>query len=361
MDTTEYNDKYINFDDVSNEMKPRLREYVEMITSHKGGRNQYVCPLCDSGAKRNGTPAFSLNSKTNYTTWKCFSCGKKGDVFDLIGLYEGIDKPYDCFKRAMELFNYQGNITTDAPVRKTYKAPEKAPEVDYTDFFLEANKDVCKTDYHRGLHKDTLDLYKVGYVEKWRHPSYTYGDYSSRLIIPVTKYSYVARNTNDNDKTTPKVMKVGHANTFNKGILVKCKEPIFIVEGEIDALSIIDVGFNCIGLGSMNYIDIFIKNVEKAIDKLEKQGKDIAPFIIIPDNDKDEKTRAKVRAATDNLKKELDRLGCIYSEVDILGDCKDCNEYLMKDALKFGLSLDEVYKEIKEKLKIYNNYKLKGR
>lgn len=43
----------------------------------------YNCPICGSGYGLHGTGAFSINGDED--KWKCFSCGRGGDIFDLIG------------------------------------------------------------------------------------------------------------------------------------------------------------------------------------------------------------------------------------------------------------------------------------
>ena len=94
------------------QLKGELRRYVESITKKSKGANMYVCPLCHSGEGHNGTGAFSIKDGTN---WKCFSCNEGGDIFDLIGKYEGIADHADQLKRAGELFG----VTIDSHRRST--------------------------------------------------------------------------------------------------------------------------------------------------------------------------------------------------------------------------------------------------
>ena len=84
------------------QLKGELRRYVESITKKSKGANMYVCPLCHSGEGHNGTGAFSIKDGTS---WKCFSCNEGGDIFDLIGKYEGIADHSEQLKRAGELFS----------------------------------------------------------------------------------------------------------------------------------------------------------------------------------------------------------------------------------------------------------------
>lgn len=66
------------------ELKSYLKEYCDHFLE-KGKGNFYICPFCNSGKKTNSTPAFSLNPRTKFKTFKCFSCNKQGDIFNLHG------------------------------------------------------------------------------------------------------------------------------------------------------------------------------------------------------------------------------------------------------------------------------------
>ncbi len=75
------------------EEKSYLKAYIEQISesSRKGGKGAYICPLCHSGEgkKQNWSKLFIFTE----TQWKCFSLVIEcGDIFDLIGYVEGIDK-----------------------------------------------------------------------------------------------------------------------------------------------------------------------------------------------------------------------------------------------------------------------------
>jgi replicative DNA helicase len=114
---------------------------------------------------------------------------------------------------------------------------------------------------------------------------------------------------------------------FNVGALAAA-EPgkIFITEGAIDALSIIEAGGEAIATNSAN-------NAGKLIDLLEtkiKAGLQLKfVFILCFDNDKAGQT------ATNTLREGLTRLNLVYVVEDICGGCKDPNEALVKDRASF--------------------------
>jgi len=62
-------------------LKPFLIDYIQEITQKSKGKDQYVCPFCNSGTGRNGTGAFTYYPETH--SYKCFACGEYGDIFTL--------------------------------------------------------------------------------------------------------------------------------------------------------------------------------------------------------------------------------------------------------------------------------------
>lgn len=314
------------------QLKGQLRAYVESITSKSKGANMYVCPLCGSGTGSHSTGAFSIKDGTS---WKCFSCNKGGDIFDLIGEYEGIADHSEQLKRAGELFG----ITIDsyrATAQEDFREYQNQPKneqythsnihtADYTQFFLQANRDIGKTSYHRGLSIETLNRFKIGYVESWRHPKAPNAPASPRLIIPTSKESYLARDTRDQIPEEQKPYtksKVGSIHLFNAKALQTATKPIFIVEGELDALSIIEVGGEAVALGTTTKV--------KSLLELLKTKKPEQPLIIALDND--EAGEKAYRELSEGLK----GLSIPFYRLNPAGEYKDANEALQgnREALR---------------------------
>ena len=322
---------------VDENLKFSLQAYVESITEKSKGNNMYVCPLCRSGTGKHGTGAFSIKDGTS---WKCFSCGEQGDILDLIGKYENIEDFKDRLKRARELFSNvaataaEHSSSTAAKTRNNdeIERNENSTGENYMPYFIQANKDLEKTSYHRGISLETLNRFKVGYVERWKHPKAPpKAPFTPRLIIPTSKESYLARDTR-NSESIPEEQKqydkskVGKTHIFNLNALTENTDPtfkpIFIVEGEIDALSIIDVGGKAIGLGTISKIGEFLKVLEKT--------KPAAPLVLALDND------AAGKSACDKLAKGLKELDIPFYRKNIAGKYKDPNEFLMNDRATFA-------------------------
>lgn len=327
--------------------KEYLISYVETLTDHsaKGNRKAYVCPICGSGTGRSKTGAFTITPDGH--SWKCFACDRGGDTLDLIGYLEDIDDYSAKVTRAGELFNLdieaheehqnqdiQTNMHTDKTTQKT--------ETSYISFYKQANKNIQATDYpeKRGLSKAILDRFKIGYVENWKHPNAPENVTGSpRLIIPVTKTSYLARDTRDNIPDYQKQYaktKVGGSDIFNgRAFIDNLDKPIFIVEGEIDALSIMEVGGVAVGLGSTSNTK---KLVEIVRDKqLER------PLILALDND------SRGRKAQAELEKLLQAQKTPYTVAVLTeGAIKDPNEMLVRDRKAFTARVGEAIRNAKD-------------
>ncbi len=332
--------------------KEYLVSYVESITEHstKGNRRAYVCPICGSGTGRNKTGAFTITK--DGLSWKCFACEKGGDTLDLIGYVEDLTDYSAKLTRAGELFNI--DIDIEAPVEyqkqdrtahntdtQTNMHTDTKTETNYIDFYKQANKNIQATNYpeKRGLSKSILDRFKIGYVENWKHPNAPENVTGSpRLIIPVTQTSYLARDTRDNIPDYQKQYaktKVGGSDIFNgRAFIDDLDKPIFVVEGEIDALSIMEVGGVAVGLGG-------ISNANKLVDKL-KDKKLERPLILALDND------SAGRQAQDELAQLLQDKKIPYIVAELTTkDAKDPNDMLVRDRVGFEERVKEAIKNAK--------------
>ena len=310
-----------NEEAIKQQLKGQLRNYVESITEKSRGKNQYVCPLCSSGTGKNRTGAFTITDTGD--NWKCFACNEGGDIFDLVGKKRGLTGYKEQLDYLKGLYGYslEANNNYVPPVRKEQQEEEQ--ETDYTNFFLEANKNIEKTDYHRGISLDTLNKFKIGYIENWKNPNGK-GQETPRLIIPTSNYTYLARDTR---QIIPEwqqnftKLKVGGSPLFNPEALTNKDKPIYIVEGEIDALSIIDAGGEAVGLGSIGNIHL----LENTIRNSEIHQ----PLIISMDNDK------AGQDASNELQEALSSLEVEHYTYDVCNGYKDANEALNKDREAF--------------------------
>lgn len=294
--------------------KPFLKEYANQKLE-KDPQGRFVCPNCGSGTHENKTSAFSIKGDT----WRCFSCGKSGDIFDLVSIVEGITDQKRLFDRVYE---FCGIKIDDTPETTLLKAQEAKGEKhrDLTPYFDELQKRP-KSDYltKRGISREIQDRFKIGYEEKYT--TGTGGKEWQAVIIPTSDYSYTARNTDVTASKDNRLRKYGRSALFNVSALKTALNPIIVVEGEIDALSVIEAGADAIALGSVTNLKAFLK----AIDETRPQ----APLILALDQD------GPGREAENHLSQELEARRLQYYRIKISGSYKDPNEALMRDRNKF--------------------------
>jgi replicative DNA helicase len=304
--------------------KNRLEEYLNIITTKKG--KQYICPLCGSGTGKNKTPAGQFNADN---TFHCFACEFHGDIFKLVARIEGITDDAEKFKRVYDMFN----IIHNDPKSKVSRADERQPPTDYTEYFKKCHAKASETDYFsfRGLTKATIDKFMLGFDHAWQSPKALSGGknppVSPRIIIPTSKGSYIARAIDPNADPKYKAIKEGKSELFNKKAL-QGTEPVFIVEGEIDALSVVEADRQALALGSTG-------NKSKFIEMCRSEPPQ-TPLILSLDNDgAGRKTQAEIADALKSLR-------IAFLEANISGEYKDPNEYLTSDSDTFKRIINDI-------------------
>lgn len=295
-----------------------LTEYVRSITTKSKSENMYICPLCGSGTGKHKTGAFSIKDSV---TWKCFACDKGGDIFDLIGEREHLEG-YAAQKAWFE--KWKGlSIGADGTLATTDKAAD-TDGTDFSSYYAQVAQHIGETTYHRGISIKTLQRFNVGYDSAWRHPKVPNAPATPRLIIPTSNTSYLARDTRDQipeEQRAYAKQKAGTTHIFNVSALQTATSPIFIVEGELDALSIIDVGGEAVALGSTSMADRLLQVLDDA--------KPAKPLVIALDNDKAGKDAAR------KIEEGLRKREIPFYRANPAEGHKDANEALQADRQAF--------------------------
>lgn len=271
--------------------------------------------ICLNPAHPDKSPSMRYDQKRGKA--HCFSCGASYDTLDIIGIDYGLTDNGAIFKKAYEYFNIEwGTETTEHTHSSTHIYTEE-PEKDYSAFYEEAHRHIKETDYlqRRGLSEETISRFMLGYDTK-----------TKRVIIPISKSYYKGRAI---DKTAqPKYLIPAGAKVtpFNVKALTEATKPIFIVEGEIDALSVIEVGGEAIALGGLN-VRIFLEVL--------KTQKPVQPLIIALDNDS-----AGEKAERD-LVEGLQELNIYPFPFKPYGEHKDASEALQADREALKAAIEE--------------------
>lgn len=315
------------------ELKGRLEDYL-----HSQGintRKNFCCLNPDHADKH---PSMNFDRKRNRV--HCFSCNADYDIFSLIGVQYGLPGFKEQFQKACELFHidvgshssgpaHTGQTNTPVSKTETTTPASKAeePQVDYTDYFQMAHSHIQDTDYpaRRGLSKDTVNRFHLGYDPAWRHPKAPVTvPTSPRLIIPTSRHSYIARDTRhtltDKEKSYSK-LKGGLVHLFNLEALER-KEPAFIVEGEIDAMSIEELGMPAIALGTTSKVNAL----------LDYLGEHHSSYPLIVALDADDAGRKAAKQLCQGLK---EKGISFYRPDDLYTAGKDANDNLLKGRAAF--------------------------
>ena len=311
------------------ELKNFLGEYLVLK-----GINTSSVFRCFSPTHEDKHPSMSFYKKGNICN--CFACGEKYNIFSLVGMEYNLKGFKEQKEKVIELYKNKEliqdiNVTIyskkntkveleSAPQKKETKE-RKYPELDY--YYLECKKRISETDYlqRRGISIEVQDRYNIGYDPNFKNNTW------KAIIIPTTHYSFTARNTDI--KSEDRLRKVGKSEIFNYWELEQNKkENFYIVEGEIDALSIAEVGKKAIALGSVNNVNLFINKLKNDLPGNK--------FYLMLDNDE------QGIKAQEELYNKMKELNLNIENTKILDKYKDPNEFLVADRNNFIKALNEL-------------------
>lgn len=232
-----------------------------------------------------------------------------------------------------------------SPQNSMYSAKEELVEIknNCSSYFKQCNENIIHCDYfkQRGICDEVIKRFKLGYDEKFvAGIDANSGDQFlwKAAIIPYNDFAYMARNTDPFNKD--RIRKRGNIEIFNEQALLT-NGPIFITEGEFDALSLESLGYKAVALGGVN-------NVKLLCDKLSSntQNLDKRILYISLDNDK-----AGIEASN-NLINACIHMHIAFKQINIAYPYKDINEALVKNKTNLVEKLNN--------LEQFLNYKLQN-
>lgn len=329
--------------------KRPLTDFYNLERSPSKGKNMYICPICKSGTGKNKTGALHIKPSMRV---ECYASGcfgsEKAKSTDTLGALCILwnCEPIEALKQAGYMI--EGGADRIQEKKEGAEQMQKAAEErkDYTSFFEACHKALLESEeakdylYSRGItSRNLIDRFNIGYCEAWKHSNSPNSRPTKRLIIPRNKNIFLARRIDqaktEYEKQREKVIEGGEA-LFNAKVLEdKNLESIFVVEGEIDAISLYQAGIGenynagAIALGSISNKHLFIAEAKKHPEKV---------YILLLDNDGTEGTEeepgTKGRGAQKELKEKLEEanLKYVYGKPEnIYKNAKDANELLVKD------------------------------
>lgn len=196
--------------------------------------------------------------------------------------------------------------------------PEK--KVNFAAYLKQCKSQVGNTDYFalRGISREVVEKFSLGYDDKF-DASYDHntgeGIVWRAAIIPYSDFAYMARNTDLYSKD--RIIKRGKAEIFNAAALNQ-PGPVFVTEGEFDALSLETLGYNALSLGG-------VSNVRSLLEKIQESNGRSRIFYLCLDNDD------PGFGACQQLMEGLKQMQIPYKRINISFPYKDPNEALVKD------------------------------
>ena len=376
----------LDLNDIKTEQN--LRDYAER-NLQKGKGGFYHCPVCGMNHSK---ATLSIDGNL----FKCFygTCDAAGSVIDLIKFVEGKDDK-EAIRRARELYDptfdpywtppKAGGQQAKASDRKqTTEKPKQERGTtmngsndnnvirrDFRNYFKKCKKRIFDTDYprRRGLDEETVKKFHLGFDPNWTSPTAAYNRKleneeiekqnrklqregkpplqfkppltpSPRLIIPIGRYNYLARDVRPDEELTDaqkeyKKMNEGKDKPFFN--LKAIENPLYFIvtEGELDCISILQAGGNCLALGSTARAKAF-GDLLKQRDAMET-----GTVVIALDND-----NAGIKA-TDEIATACNIAGMDYVTVNAAGQYKDPNEYLVKDRNGFYSTIKGIVEQVR--------------
>ena len=369
----------MTLEEAKQEIENRSLELLEKTKNGKG----YICPICGIGSIDDQNGIVTPDDKSFSCPGGCFTHTK---ILGIIALKCGIkddDEPLEVVKMAAKELDIKidgedddNDEDDDSPIRPDEpeeeekkpvtsiigqvnpdgtmvslqgQIPVDSPYPEFVIFYEECANLIEKCNFMQsiGISKEIQERFNMGYCENWIHPN-TSADVrqfissTPRIIIPTSRFSYVARYCGDS-KNVAKMQRAGIPSLFNYSELYSSKEPLFVCEDEIDALSMIECGYDAMAIGA-------ISNTELLSEMLENKASERFLILNIRDNEDNRQYIGKLREKL----KDLAQDSILF---DLTGGYSCINEIYLKDRdslLKLvKQSLDKVSEYEQEKIKDY--------
>lgn len=321
-------------------LDPRDLQFANLLTDSKA--NGFNCPFCGNGTGDDGTGVKFELLNDGYKGY-CFKCGRYFDVFDLIAekyRFNVKTQFHEVLEKAAEIFGSERPFITEPTFKPAQNPKPIEKKIENFTSIIEkswAHLDAFfanKKDW-RGLTKTTLTAFGCGYLPNWFFGGFA----SERIIIPTSANHYLARYVGEKEiaKQFWKIHR-GSKEIFGASKAINSlntdrTQPIFAVEGEVDAMTIYQCGFTAIAFSGSD-----ITARQQALLNDFPEG---SFFVLMLDNDetgkmKSEKCAKKIRAAGFNVcEKFLDGDG-------------DFNDLFLKNPDALKIELQKIFDDAKK-------------
>ena len=307
----------------TDELKRRLKTggYLAVYLEETGrgdvggaAEKQIHCPDKSKHAHGDAKPSARYYSDGDGEHVHCHGCGGHWDLFSLVSMDRGLDF-MGAVKWCAERFGLADAVQTKGE-RRAISGAASVPQ-----YLADCAAHYGETDYlrKRGISDAVAARFGVGY------------DPNERRVVFPQGAGYSARAVDDANTLRYKYPKGVPVSPFNLDALWNADgRPVFIVEGQIDALSVIEAGGVAVGLGGTSH-------QKPVLEAIEARPVSV-PVCVAFDNDGRADTSKKAKQMADGLA----RLGvhtfaaCLYPQ-----GCKDANDALLMDRAAFERAISE--------------------
>lgn len=222
----------------SNIEKPDVASFLQRAKKNIAGKPSYICPACGNGGGKDGTGITEDRERPGH--YHCFVCGFDGDAFDLLDIVSGKAKG-DSYKEAVKMAGETPPLSHEkkSPQRQEQQRQTVRRYDDYIKACVSAMplSEGAKYLHSRGISDSTIERYKLGYDQQRQ---------SVIIPYPGTGY-YISRSLEGKRYLKPPAEEAGAEPIFNAEHLNG--GTTFIMESQLDALSIIQAGGRAVAIG----------------------------------------------------------------------------------------------------------------
>lgn len=296
---------------------------------------------------KDSNPSMSYKESEHYLY--CFGCERWADIFTACEELENLPKGQGI-NRIKELYGVSQHTLIS---HNTYKngqlgagketgAGITKSRKDYTTFVESSYLNLSKCSYHaeRGISEEIAKRFKLGYA-------FHFKGMDTALVIPMQRedgtYSYQLRNTSKDESAQrhykPSTEEAGEAELFNANAIKQLK-PVAIVEGAIDALSIMTAGMEAIALNGA-------QNKAKLYKLINTHKNHLPPIILALDNDEaGRRAQREIQAELSKIRTQEGHKLAVY-ELNLSHTFKDANEALQANPEQFKRQFKDLDSEEK--------------
>ena len=347
-----------------------LRRYFEATGREYATNRNVKCPKTAAHTHGDANPSARVYEDTGGAHVKCFGCGFQGDIFTLwqldnggtfaqakaalcamFGIEQGKGHTSDAARSARTgaaVATPSRGAARPATKPSAATVQDEKPDAATQEYITacaiayQAGADAAGREYMRGrgISDETARRFGVGYDAKRNGVIIPYGcGYFIRFIQPL-------KSKNGKDIKGMQVPTGKTRALFNGDELAKAAKsntPVFIVEGETDALSFVEVGAVAVSIGGTG-----------AVGKALEAVKQIGSGIYIPCADRDEHGEA----AQQKLETGLNEIvgAAVFKDAPkmLMPDRadgthpKDANDALREDRAGFAARVAEIVRQAKE-------------